>query len=79
MAMDAPDDVETLRFGSQLGTQMLFRVNRVHLGAVSHIRCCYKAGNTIQTAITNEKTTGLFRKAVIRVRCHGLNGARRDK
>jgi hypothetical protein len=77
--MDAPNNVEPFSFCGQFGTQMLFRVNGVHLGAVGHVRCCYEAGNSIQAAISNQKTTRLFRKAVIRMRCHGLDGAGRDE
>jgi hypothetical protein len=77
--MDTPNDVEPLSFSRQFSTQMLFRVNGVHLGAVGHVRSCNKAGDTIRGTIANKKTTGLFRKAVIRVRRHGLNGAGRDK
>jgi hypothetical protein len=77
--MDAPNDVETLRFGSQLGTQMLFRVNGVHLGAVGHVCGRNKPSNAIQAAITNKQATSLFRKAVIRMRSHCLNGAGWDK
>lgn len=37
MAMSASDDFEAICFGSQFGTQMLFRVNRVHHRAVGDV------------------------------------------
>ncbi len=72
MAVGASDDLKPLCFGRQLGPQMLFRVNRVHHGAVGDIRAGNETNNFGIRWIAHEQAAHLFGIAGNAVRGHCL-------
>lgn len=70
VAMSTPDDFEAVCFGCQFGTQMLFRVDRVHHCTVGDVRTRDESDDFRGCGVADEQATHLLGIAGNAVRSH---------